>query len=135
MRVSTLIVGLLVAGAAFAQDVTIQSVIGEKPPRVDAVLGKPLSIGTGGTFREYGTARSSWYVKFDKGVAIAATVTLRKPFTSPVLALKGIGIKVGATKPAQKSILRQTWLKTAGFRSIEVQSLDGKLWETIEVTQ
>lgn len=135
MRVTGVFLALLVAGAASAREFTIYRVIGKRASQVDAALGKPLSIGQDGAFREYGTPRSSWYVKFNKGIAVSATVTFRKAFPTPAQAMNAIGIVVGKAKPAKTNILMQLWLNLGGLRSVEVQSTDGKLWETIEIVK
>ena len=135
MRPLGLIAAFLLAGAASAQEFTIFKVVGKNAARVDAVLGKPLSVGQGGSFREYTTKRSSWYVTFTKGIASASTVTFRTAFTTPEQALKAIGIQLGSAKLSKTNILLRRWEKVAGLGSVEVQSLDGKRWETIEVTK
>lgn len=117
------------------QDFTYSRVLGEKPATVDRLLGKPLSVGLGGTFREYNTKRGSWYVKFDKGVATSATVTFRAGFASPQLALRAVGISVGLAKPTKQNLLLRRWERVARLTRIEAQSTDGKTWETVAFTR
>ena len=115
------------------QDFAISLVIGRTAAQVDKALGKPLSVGQGGTFREYGTRRSSWYVTFKGGIATSATVTFRSAFAKPEQALEAIGIRIGKAKPVKQNLLLRRWERAERFTSLEVRSLDGKRWETVEV--
>lgn len=115
------------------QDFSISQVIGHNAAQVDKALGKPLSVGQGATFREYGTKRSSWYVTFKGGIATSATVTFRGAFAKPEQALDAIGIRLGKAKPVKQNLLLRRWERAERFASIEVRSLDGKRWQTIEV--
>ena len=116
-------------------DFAIQRVMGKSSAQVDATIGRPLSVGEGGTFREYGTKNSGWYVRFTAGKATQATITFRKPFSTPEAALKAIGIKPGKAKSTKTTFLLRSWTKLGGLTSVTVRSLDGKHWDTIEVAK
>ena len=124
---------VLVALPALSADFAIQRVMGKSAAQVDAAIGRPLSVGEGGTFREYGTKSSGWYVRFTGGKATQATVTFRKPFSTPEAALKAIGVKPGKVKSTKTTFLIRRWEKLGGLKSATVRSLDGKHWDTIEV--
>lgn len=132
---TTLGFALLVLAAlpALSADFAIQRVMGKSSAQVDAAIGRPLSVGEGGTFREYGTKSSGWYVRFTRGKATQATITFRKPFSTPEAALKAIGVKPGKVKSTKTTFLLRRWAKLGGLKSVTVRSLDGKHWDTIEV--
>ncbi len=124
---------VLAALPALGADFSIYDVMGKKAAQVDNSIGRPLSIGEGGTFREYGTKRSGWYVLFTAGRATKANVTFRTAFPSPASALEAIGVKVGKVKPKQTTYLLRRWENLGKLKSITVRSLDGKRWDSIEV--
>ena len=128
-----LIVLTLIALPALSRDFSIHQVMGKSARQVDAAIGKPLSIGEGGTFREYGTKRSGWYVRFTGGKSTKATVTFRTAFAKPEAALEAIDLKVGKLKPTKVLFLSRRWEKLEGLKNITVRSLDGKRWDTIEI--
>ncbi len=123
----------LLALPALCKDFSIQQVIGRAPRQVDAAIGKPLSIGEGGTFREYGTKRSAWYVRFAKSKATVATVKFRTAFPTPEAALQAIGLNLRKAKPIKTTFLLRRWANLRGMSVITVSSLDGKRWDTVEV--
>ena len=123
----------LITLPALARDFSIHEVIGRTPRQVDRAIGKPLSIGEGGTFREYGTKRSGWYVRFAQGKSVMATVTFRTPFATPVAALEAIDLKPGKKGPVKKTFLSRRWEKLEGIKAVTVRSLDGKRWDTIQI--
>ncbi|MBB6050927.1 hypothetical protein [Armatimonas rosea] len=123
----------LIALPVLGKDFSIHQVMGKTSSQVDAAIGKPLSIGEGGAFREYGTKRSGWYVRFAGGKATMATVTFRTAFPNPESALAAIDIKPGKQKPAKSMLLSRRWERLEGLKSVVVRSLDGKRWDTIEI--
>lgn len=124
---------LSVALSVAAKDFSIHQVMGRSAAQVDRAIGKPLSVGEGGSFREYGTKRSGWYVRFQGGKAVTATVTFRTPFASPEAALVAIDLKAGKQKPVRAMLLSRRWERLEGLKSVVVRSLDGKRWDTIEI--
>jgi hypothetical protein len=130
--VALLVFGLI-ALPALAKDFSIHRVMGKSARQVDAAIGKPLSIGESGAFREYGTKRSGWYVRFTEGKSVMATVTFRAAFPSPEAALEAIDLKVRKRKPSKSMLLSRRWEKLEGLKSVVVRSLDGKRWDTIEI--
>ncbi len=134
MKKMLAIVGLaVIALPALCKDFSIHQVMGKEPRQVDAAIGKPLSIGEKGAFREYGTKRSGWYVRFAGGKSVLATVTFRTAFAKPEIALEAIDLKVGKLKPVKSMLLSHRWEKLEGLKSVTVRSLDGKRWDTIEI--
>jgi hypothetical protein len=127
---------LLVVVAALptlARDFSIHQVMGRSTSQVDRAIGKPVSVGEAGRFREYGTKRSGWYVEFARGKAVKATVTFRIAFPKPEAALIAIGLEPKKAKPASSTFLSRRWEKLEGLKSVTVRSLDGKRWETVEI--
>ena len=116
-----------------ARDFSIHHVMGATPRQVDSAIGRPVSVGKAGKFREYGTKRAGWYVEFANGKAVKATVTFRTTFSTPQAALKAIGLEPRKVKPVKTTFLSCRWEKLNGMKSATVRSLDGKLWETVEV--
>ena len=133
MKLLGLILVVGIALPVLGNDFSIHQVMNKGPRQVDAAIGKPLSIGEGGAFREYGTKRSGWYVSFTNGKATMATVTFRAPFSKPEAALEAIDLKPGKLKPIKSTFLIRRWEKLEGMKLVTVRSLDGKRWDTIEI--
>ena len=124
---------ILLTLPVLAREFSIHQVMGRTPKQVDNAIGKPVGIGEGGKFREYGTKRSGWYVEFTNGKSVKATVTFRTVFSTAEAALKAIGLDPKKVKPTKTTFLSRRWERLEGISSATVRSLDGKRWETVEV--
>jgi hypothetical protein len=99
---------------------------------VDRVLGSPRAVGANHSFHEYARAEGGYYVLFEKGVAIQATVTLRQPVASAEKALCVLGLNPGGKRPIRRDSLEAVWVGLHGIGGVRVRSSNGRTWDTVE---
>jgi hypothetical protein len=136
-RAIGILMAAALAGSAHAQRsrriFKVHQILDQQPKSVDRMLGRPLSVGEGGLFREYAAPNSGVYVSFRKGKANLVVVTFRIPFDRPAEALASVGVDVAKKKPTRSSIGEMQWRNVDGIPFIQVRSSDGRLWNMVEL--
>lgn len=114
--------------------IRIPELFHRSPAELNRVLGKHAGEGRGVTFREYKLPDAGLFAKFTKGKATTIAVTFFKPYPSPEKAVAAVGINLGAKKPSSQNIIERQWTNVGGGKRLTVSSSDGKLWETVELS-
>lgn len=136
-RVPVLTLGLaaLAAVAAVAQSrLTARDLIGKSASSLDSRLGKPRSVGKQARFREYELSTGGVFVGFRNGTSRSLVMTFKIPFSKPEDALAAVDVKVRGKKTVRSLVGERLWRDVGGYRYVAARSSDGRLWDSIEVS-
>lgn len=115
--------------------ISMSKVFHQTVVNADKQLGTPKNIGRYNKFREYEVENAGVFCSIQGSKVINVVVTSRIPFSSPIDAAASVGIDLSGTNPVSKNITAWVWKKIDAFPVVTVRSIDGRLWEVIEVSE